>query len=268
MREHFAPQSSKAADESGFRKYLELAQIRLDGQTQSRAQMYEATVAEYAEAMREGAVFPPVVVFSDGAALWLADGFHRYSATLQAGFPTVLAEVRSGARRDAVLYGLGANTNHGLRETRADRRRKIEIMLQDEEWVQWSDREIGRQCGVDHKTVAAARADLVERGEIPHVDVRTDSTGRQQPVVRVPAPATSEPETPSPIAEELQRQAEASGPLGDEARSEPSGDGPLAGLPAITVLAQQAAPATPTAAGADGAVECLRAERWPSFARS
>ena len=33
-------------------------------------------------------------------------------------------------------------------------------MLADAEWVGWSDREIGRQCMVDHKTVGALRASL------------------------------------------------------------------------------------------------------------
>jgi hypothetical protein len=33
-------------------------------------------------------------------------------------------------------------------------------MLRDEEWRNWSDREIGRQCGVDGKTVAAVREQL------------------------------------------------------------------------------------------------------------
>ena len=36
-------------------------------------------------------------------------------------------------------------------------------MLQDAEWNQWSDREIGRKCGVDGKTVARIRADYLPK---------------------------------------------------------------------------------------------------------
>lgn len=169
------------------RKFIETRLIRLDGDTQPREQIDEATVAEYAEAMGDGATFPAVVVFNDGSARWLADGFHRFHATRAAGLPTILVEEHAGTRRDAVLYGFQANIKHGLRETRADKRRKIEVMLRDDEWVCWSNSEIARRCGVTDKTVASVRAELVGRSEIPNVDTRTDSAGRQQPAAKTTA---------------------------------------------------------------------------------
>lgn len=165
----------------GVRKFIDVSKIRLDGSTQPRCAIGEDTVADYAEAMRDGASFPPVIVFNDGSALWLADGFHRYHATRAVGAVTILVEERPGTRRDAILYGFGANVRHGLRETRADKRRKIEAMLRDAEWVRWSDREIARKCGVDHKTVSALRAELVAGGEIPHHEARVGADGVMQP---------------------------------------------------------------------------------------
>src|SRR5262249_11952161 len=44
-----------------------------------------------------------------------------------------------------------------------------------------SDREIGRTVKVDHKTRGADRAEQEARGEIPHVEARTDTKGRKQP---------------------------------------------------------------------------------------
>jgi hypothetical protein len=44
-----------------------------------------------------------------------------------------------------------------------------------------SDRQIAKIAKVDHKTVGAARVELEGRGEIPHVESRTDTKGRQQP---------------------------------------------------------------------------------------
>lgn len=184
MSNHASYPPASAASEFGVRKYIQVAQIRLDGCTQPRCEISEATVVEYSEAIQDGASFPPVVVFFDGAAHWLADGFHRYHGTKRAGYPTILAEVRIGTRRDAVLYGFSANTKHGLRETRTDKRRKVEIMLRDDEWVRWSNSEIARRCGVTDKTVAAVRAELVGRSEIPNVDTRTDTAGRQQPATK------------------------------------------------------------------------------------
>src|ERR1700738_1118194 len=44
-----------------------------------------------------------------------------------------------------------------------------------------SDRQIATVTKADHKTVGAVRADLEGRGEIPHVEARTDTKGRAQP---------------------------------------------------------------------------------------
>ncbi|MGO9197342.1 MAG: DNA modification methylase [Acidimicrobiales bacterium] len=52
-----------------------------------------------------------------------------------------------------------------------------------------SDRRLGLMAGVDHKTVGAVRGELEGRGEIPHVEARADSLGRQQPARQTrPAP--------------------------------------------------------------------------------
>ena len=48
-----------------------------------------------------------------------------------------------------------------------------------------SDRRLALMSGVDGKTVAAVRAELVGRAEIPHVEARADTLGRQQPARRL-----------------------------------------------------------------------------------
>src|SRR3954447_12853981 len=59
---------------------LKLDQIRTDGGTQPRAALHPSWVEEYAHDMMSGAELPPVIVFYNGSAYWLADGFHRYHA--------------------------------------------------------------------------------------------------------------------------------------------------------------------------------------------
>lgn len=136
---------------------LEITQIRRDPACQPRVVLDEATVAEYAEAMNYGAQLPPVAVYFDGDHYWLADGFHRCAACETCGTQAVLAEVRKGNRRDAILHSVGVNANHGLRRRNEDKRRAVMTLLEDEEWSKWSDREIARRCAVDHKTVASHR---------------------------------------------------------------------------------------------------------------
>ena len=143
---------------------LGLERVRLDGGTQPRAASDPATIAEYAEHMRAGDTFPPVVVFHDGTDHWLADGFHRVAACRAAGLASVAADVRQGTRRDAVLYSAGANATHGLRRSNADKRRAVLTLLGDPEWSQWSDREIARRCAVSNRFVGVVRAELAVNG--------------------------------------------------------------------------------------------------------
>jgi hypothetical protein len=46
--------------------------------------MDNATVNNYVGDMKNGANFPAVTVFYDGADYWLADGFHRLEASISA----------------------------------------------------------------------------------------------------------------------------------------------------------------------------------------
>lgn len=137
---------------------IQIDKIKTGKGTQAREGLNYQTVIEYAEAMAGGTIFPPVTVYHDGAAYWLADGFHRIEAARQAGLNKIDADVKSGTQRDAILFASGANAAHGLRRTNADKRRAVLILLEDAEWSQWSDRKIARHCGVTHPFVAKLRA--------------------------------------------------------------------------------------------------------------
>jgi hypothetical protein len=144
--------------------------IRHDPDLQMRdAGIDDGIVGEYADAMSAGAEFPPIVVYFDGDSYWPADGFHRVAAAKKVARETIQAEVHDGGKRGALLHAVGVNAVHGLRRTAADKRRAIVAMLRDPEWAKWSDREIGKRCAVDGKTVAKVRADLT-------AEIRTECT--------------------------------------------------------------------------------------------
>jgi N6-adenosine-specific RNA methylase IME4 len=131
--------------------------LECDPELQPRAKMRGDWAKEYERNMEAGATFPPVEAFSDGGHYWLADGFHRRQAAVEAGLSEILTDIREGTRREALLHSLSANAKHGHRPTNEDKRRAVDTMLQDLEWSQRSDSEIARQIGVDHKTVANRR---------------------------------------------------------------------------------------------------------------
>lgn len=134
-----------------------------------------ATVNEYAEAMEAGASFPPVVLFHDGDNYWPGDGFHRIAATRRIDRSTISADVRQGSKRDAILFAAGANADHGLRRTQADKRNAVETLLKDPDWAKLSDRKIGEYAKVDHKTVGRVRRELT--GEFPTARPRPAEPG-------------------------------------------------------------------------------------------
>jgi len=139
-------------------------QVRVDRveMVQSRAQLDMIVIQEYAEALGEGVVFPPISVVREGDKFWCWDGNHRVLAARQAGVVMLPAEVENGTRRDAVLASVGANARHGLRRSDADKRRSVRMLLEDPEWGVWSDREIARLCAVSHPFVAKMRAEVLD----------------------------------------------------------------------------------------------------------
>ncbi|MFH1383357.1 MAG: ParB/Srx family N-terminal domain-containing protein [Candidatus Omnitrophota bacterium] len=137
---------------------LNLTQIILDPQLNTRiAGLDLVTIAEYAESMATGDIFPPLEVFTDGESYWLVDGFHRMEAMKQTGITETAVTLHQGTWREAKLFSFQVNAEHGKRRTNADKRRAVMQMLQDDEWVNWSDREIARRCKVTHPLVAAMR---------------------------------------------------------------------------------------------------------------
>jgi ParB-like chromosome segregation protein Spo0J len=123
--------------------------------------------------MQGGASFPPIVVFLDcEGTFWLADGFHRTAGAERAGLTEIAADVRAGGRHDALLYAASANSMHGVRRTSKDKRRAVELVLQ--EFPHATDRWVAERCGVDHKTVGAVRR-MRRLGEFPQAKLESAS---------------------------------------------------------------------------------------------
>lgn len=124
---------------------------------QSRAQLDMVVIQEYAEAMQNGAQFPPVQAISENDCLWVWDGFHRVLAAKSAGV-AIYADIRPGTFREAQWLASGANKSHGLRRSNADKRRAVEMALKAN--ASKSDSEIARHCGVSIPTVSNMRVEL------------------------------------------------------------------------------------------------------------
>lgn len=96
---------------------------------------------------------PPLTVYWDGSQYWLADGFHRYHAALEAGLSALMCEVIKGTREAAQWHAIGANKAHGLRRTNADKRRSVDSALSHPNAATMTDVEIAEHCGVSREYV-------------------------------------------------------------------------------------------------------------------
>jgi hypothetical protein len=185
-----------------MQKQIELDNIRIDCGTQSRVDIDQQTVSSYAELVKEGTVFPPITVYFDGVHHYLSDGFHRYFAHKGAGQDEILAEVRNGTLRDAVLASLEANSTHGLPRTNADKRKAVQMMLDDFEWSDWSNAEIARRCRVSHTFVNKMRpADGSSKKYLRGGVELEREGGKKNPVDIKAAPEPKQPkeESPQPV---------------------------------------------------------------------
>jgi hypothetical protein len=184
-------------------RLVSLAQIQTDEGSQARVKIHAGVVRDYAAAMTQqladgGLRFPPVVLFTDGQSYWVGDGFHRILAARQDNLTDIEAEVRPGTQRDALLFSISANSTHGLPRTNADKRKAVNLLLADEEWNRWSDREIARRCGVSDRFVNRMR----ERASANGSQMRERKVRRGDKVYEMSLPTSSgdTPDTAAPVS--------------------------------------------------------------------
>jgi uncharacterized ParB-like nuclease family protein len=180
-------------------KVMNINALVLDAKLQSRTEIDEATVADYADNIKMGDDFPPVLVYFDGINYYLTDGYHRYHAHKRAEKVSILCEVVNGTFRDAVLQATGVNSKHGMRRTHADKRKAVMTLLDDFEWSGWSNAEIARQCGVSPTFVANLR----DSGGPAEVKYKT-SGGNIATKAKAPGRVAKEPELKEPAKQEPQ----------------------------------------------------------------
>ena len=177
---------------------LPINAIRLDGGTQPRSRIDSETVRLYHESLVQGAVFPPVLVFYDGACYWLADGFHRVTAHQYSGLKGIDAIVQQGTREDAQWASFSANRTHGLQRSTADKERAIKAALLHPKGATQSNQQIALHIGCSPSTVTKYRAELESTLQIGESVQRIGQDGRTQNTSNIgkrPASAPAAPET-------------------------------------------------------------------------
>lgn len=218
---------------STTQKDVRLDQITVDGSCQLRADIDDEAAEDYAQAMKDGDVFPAVGLVFDGETYWPWDGHDRIKAHQINKRAMIAAEVTEGTKQDAIVLAAGANQTHGRRRTSADKRKAIKALLTIKEWAEASDRVIAARVGVDNKTVAACREAACE--EIPHTTkTRVDKHGTSRPATQPPKNEPAKPihcdrcQRVSPV-KDCPKCAELQAKAGKKAKAKPGGKTPKVG---------------------------------------
>lgn len=158
--------------------------IRLDGETQPRAEISQTVCDEYGERMKAGDQFPPVDVFFDGEDYWLADGFHRIQAHVMA-LPgeAVECNVYKGTLQDAQWHSYSVNRTHGVQRSNQDKVRAVDLALAHPAAAGKSNVQIAEHCGVSEFMVRKHRKSLTS--------IKSKSNDeRMNPAARTSCPRT------------------------------------------------------------------------------
>ncbi|MCL2349024.1 MAG: helix-turn-helix domain-containing protein, partial [Planctomycetaceae bacterium] len=162
-------------------KMINLRNIRIDLDTQSRVKISQKTIKEYVEAMKRGADFPEIRVFQidDSEDYVLVDGFHRYYSYMEVRPDTLVsARIKKGTLEEARWAALAANQKHGLQRTKADKKKSILHVLQSEQGTKMSNRQIADYLGVNESTVRRIRHQMESTAALPQSTERVGKDGR------------------------------------------------------------------------------------------
>ena len=185
----------------GGTETVKIINLRLDGGTQGRGSIDLKTVETYSDLMLAGVKFPPVLGFYDGSNIWVYDGFHRIGAAKAAGFDEIAVLIKQGTQQDAIWCSTSVNASHGLRRTRSDIRRAIEMALRHPNSEGWADRRIAEHVGCSPTTVGEVRKTIKGTVQIGQ-SVRTDKNGRTIDVSNIgrnPKAPVDKPSVPEPV---------------------------------------------------------------------
>lgn len=150
--------------------HIELKKLVIDAGTQPRVAIDNDVVQEYGELVKSAAKeeqpnpfdnlpddkLPTVFRDATGRCV-LADGFHRYGGHKMAHEKEMKVAIREGSERDALIFSLSTNKEHGVRRTRKDVDRALKIALKDPDLSQSSNVNIARHIGCSEFKVRDTR---------------------------------------------------------------------------------------------------------------
>ena len=140
-------------------KSIPIKDICLDGGTQHRP-VEDKVVTRYAAMMKDGSVFPPVEIITDGKSNFLVDGFHRYFAVIRFGKKYIEANIVNGTQRAAIKESFAANKYNAVPRPDGTVKSILKLIWNDSEWSKNSVSDIAKHVGCTRVYVSARFAEF------------------------------------------------------------------------------------------------------------
>lgn len=145
-----------------------------------RVHLNQKKVVQYAKEKKQGAIFPPPVVFFDaGGRHWVGDGFHRIEAEKANGQTSIIIDLRPGSTKDAILWNLKANReSQGMLFQPGDITKSVKTLLLDKQFARMTRKAISEACGCTYGLVSKVAKNIglppVGPGRAGHPQALTD----------------------------------------------------------------------------------------------
>src|SRR5262245_5436134 len=189
-----APATETATDSTAPRAQSWRDTLSIHPAAELFPRMSEAELAALGKDIRKHGLTSSIAVWSDGKSPeQLLDGRSRLDAIEIEIGPAIVGPPSVTAGKDFLAvnkvivldgsvdpYAFVISANIHRRHLTAEQKRELIAKLIETDPTK-SNRQIAKTVKVDHKTVASVRAEKEGRGEIPHVESRTDSKDRKQP---------------------------------------------------------------------------------------
>jgi hypothetical protein len=180
---------------------LAIDSIVIDERIQVRELDPELAV-DYAAKMKDGAVFPPIVVFLIDGAYCLSSGRHRFEAHKMNGALEVDSIVKEGTFDDAYLFGVQENGTHGQRYSHSETVEIVRKLCKHPVWGGWTNTTLGKIVGVTGMTIGRIRKKIEQESEEPETVKKYSTKDGAEKTVNTKQLATKKQKEPEPENEE------------------------------------------------------------------
>lgn len=170
--------------------HLKFSEVDFKPAELARPELNHEAVAKYGRIYEEGGDIKAPIVFYDGRTHWGADGRHRKHGAHSVGKKSIKCLVRNGSFREAELFAMHANAEHGVPLSDGDIRRNVERLLEDDEWSQWPTKKIAEHCGCGQRWVQKIKQERAQKA----------AEQEPTPLITNPGTALSRPEVAAPVS--------------------------------------------------------------------